>query len=1146
MRGNTMALQLTTSRSLISKNLVGAFIAIFAILVQPLITLNVPSAFAASGTTRTVCASGCDFTTVQPAVDASISGDIVNIKPGTYDASQFLVLAAQAGITVTGGGTSNTFLNLSAISDGFKVQANNVTLKNFTITSNSVVANYGLRAQNISGLTVQNVQITKMKKTAFDINGVSGSSFSTIRAKDNGGAGIYITDSNNLTFTNTTTSGNAWGAIGLTAKGTFYPCGSNNITFSGVLNLAESTPIYAETDTPNDPDCRVTDVTVPVSVLPYRVTPSKNVIKDFYTRSLSDAQALASVPGADSPVIRSNTDDSLVVTSGLKIQDAINAALTGDTVNVASGAYGESLVANKSITLKGVQAGIDARNRSGSESVLNAVGASSNFTIASGVSDVTFDGFTLNGPVSGQAINMNGSGGSAVITNNIINNKSRAANFNVSNITFSNNRINNADTSNYISGFEENSSAAHNIVIDSNDFYDGTAGADINFIGTPSTKSTGLVVRNNKSLNGVSFLGLANTAGALVEGNTITGTPERSIFLAGGNSNTKINGNRIDTANPTGAAVILHNPFGYGINTGVEGRTNDFSGSINGVVAFPGSVDSVASVNFQGNYWGAVSGPKDIDAADGSSPTRNAVGNGAAAYGSVNYGPWCVSVSCAELSDHAPVAAITRPTNNANVRGLVSIAGTITDTDPRISLITVTSKNTNQVVASSYSIAGLSAPTLEWDTKSGNSPDGLYTIKIEARDIQNNKDATSVSAHTVKVDNTTPVISNVRFKDADSTYIENNKGVLLYFTLSEPLASMPEVKIGGKVASVNYENVATSTYRAYVFADNSVPEGVVEIEVKATDAAGNTSDTVTSTTDGSRVVVDRSNPVVTLASSINGRSNEDATVSLKVTDISLDYYTYCVEKDGVKLTNCIEQYVATSLDTTRTYKESGVYKITLNARDKLGHEGSEEVTFIIDKDGPVSVNAGEDQAVIGLTTTLDGGSDDGVSYEWGIVSGPGLVTFVSPNSASTNVSVSLYGDYIFSLTASDDLGNRSAPTLVSVKFSAAFTPVDLTVDGIDALPQITTTIEEQVTPNRTNTNVSREVVVATSNDIDNEGDVLGTKDAKSPIETSAVITPSEEGWKLLGMAWYWWAAIIAAVGGLGWYGLSWFRGRSTI
>ncbi len=58
--------------------------------------------------------------------------------------------------------------------------------------------------------------------------------------------------------------------------------------------------------------------------------------------------------------------------------------------------------------------------------------------------------------------------------------------------------------------------------------------------------------------------------------------------------------------------------------------------------------------------------------------------------------------------------------------------------------------------------------------------------------------------------------------------------------------------------------------------------------------------------------------------------------------------------------------------------------------------------------------------------------------------------------------------------------------------------------------------------------------------------VLGTKTTKSVAKTATpVVQASEEGWKLLGMAWYWWAVIIAAVGGLGWAGMSWLRGRNA-
>ena len=40
---------------------------------------------ASAQTTRTVCASGCDFTSINAAIDASSDGDVINIAAGTYN-----------------------------------------------------------------------------------------------------------------------------------------------------------------------------------------------------------------------------------------------------------------------------------------------------------------------------------------------------------------------------------------------------------------------------------------------------------------------------------------------------------------------------------------------------------------------------------------------------------------------------------------------------------------------------------------------------------------------------------------------------------------------------------------------------------------------------------------------------------------------------------------------------------------------------------------------------------------------------------------------------------------------------------------------------------------------------------------------------
>lgn len=205
---------------------------------------------------------------------------------------------------------------------------------------------------------------------------------------------------------------------------------------------------------------------------------------------------------------------------------------------------------------------------------------------------------------------------------------------------------------------------------------------------------------------------------------------------------------------------------------------------------------------------------------------------------------------------------------------------------------------------------------------------------------------------------------------------------------------------------------------------------------------------------------------------------------------------------------------------------------TITATDKAGN--SKSVQFEIDMTAPTLSNLtyvqNDDNSFTLSVVTNDPAA---VTFRLDGTEIPGATTQDNGDGTWTWLVVTdvlaLNSNHSFSARSTDSAGN---PSTISGTFSVA-PPTTSTIGDS------TSTIDQRV---------SNAVTVPTANlfattgdtgntadeDTSDEGEVLGAQDSSSPVNDSAALLPSEEGWKVFGVAWYWWLAGAAALGG-GWW-----------
>lgn len=285
---------------------------------------------------------------------------------------------------------------------------------------------------------------------------------------------------------------------------------------------------------------------------------------------------------------------------------AVAAASNGDQIDVCAGTYPETVTVNKFLTLRGAQAGVDARTRSvptTQESILNAPGGSLNIT----ASNVTVDGFTVQegsaAPLAVGIVTAANRSGHRIL-NNIIRDNTFGLYLNSNGASQSLVRFNFFDSNNRAGAASGNAiysdQGASNILIDQN-YFTGHTSAAMVWAGTQSniTVSSNLLENDNSMV-------FFNSSAIAITSNTSTGSLGSVIFLGGGNNGIAITCNDISGG---ASSIIRIANTGSGTNSNVTANFNNFTTTPFGIRIDTGQY--TGTLNAENNYWGAANGPND-------------------------------------------------------------------------------------------------------------------------------------------------------------------------------------------------------------------------------------------------------------------------------------------------------------------------------------------------------------------------------------------------------------------------------------------------------------------------------------------------------------------------------------------------------
>ena len=305
------------------------------------------------------------------------------------------------------------------------------------------------------------------------------------------------------------------------------------------------------------------------------------------------------------------------------IQQAIDAASDDDIIVVAAGLYSENVVIDKSLTLKGAQAGVDARGRSGDETIIqpdDPQEATGIHIVSAAGRVVLLDGLTVQNARHGITL---------------------PDPFMAEHITIKNVRALNCLRFG-ITAAHTLEATIENCYVE-NAEYGINAGALTPFLPTVATLSNNEIVNAEFGISGY-------LTDSVIEANVVRDYADGGVGISGQFLNTEVRNNTV-TNYTDGAAMTFEWHYGRYLSENVNVEGNTFTGNNLGVYVFDTQTEMIGiTINFNniaGNSWYGVrnDSSETLDATRNwwghvSGPGRTGPGSGDDVSSRVIYSPW--------------------------------------------------------------------------------------------------------------------------------------------------------------------------------------------------------------------------------------------------------------------------------------------------------------------------------------------------------------------------------------------------------------------------------------------------------------------------------------------------------------------------